>query len=83
MKTPSALPELETKPAPGSYLHRRTGRQVAIIAGVVAVHVIVIGAIAAWPGHGVRSIFAGEIKVTIVPDGRQLPVKASARPGAE
>jgi hypothetical protein len=70
--TPSALPELDVKPAPGSYLRRRTGRQAAIIAGVIAAHLLVIGAVVAWPGHGVRSIFAGEIKVTIVPT-RHLP----------
>jgi hypothetical protein len=80
--TPSALPEFDTKPAPGSYLHRRTGRQAAIIAGVIAFHLLVIGALLAWPGSGVRSIFAGEIKVTIVPDSK-LPPKASARPGGE
>jgi len=72
--TPSALPEFDTKPKPGSYLHPRTGRQTAIIAGVIAFHLLVIGAVVAWPGHGVRSIFAGEIKVTIVPDS-SAPVK--------
>jgi hypothetical protein len=82
MKTPSAIPEFETKPAPGSYLHRRTGRQAAIIAAVIAFHLLVIGAVVAWPGHGVRSIFAGEIKVTIVPDNK-VAAKTSVRPGGE
>jgi hypothetical protein len=80
--TPSALPEYDAKPAPGSYLHRRPGRQAAIIGAVIVFHLIVIGAVLAWPGSGVRSIFAGEIKVTIVPDSK-LPPKASARPGGE
>ncbi len=79
--TPSALPELDTK-TQGGYLKRRPGRQAAIIGAVIGIHLLVIGAVVAWPGSGVRSIFAGEIKVTIVPD-RKLPPKASARPGGE
>jgi len=71
--TPSALPELDAKPAPGSYLRPRTGRQAAIIAAVIGFHLLVIGAVIAWPGSGVRSIFAGEIKVTIVPEAKARP----------
>jgi hypothetical protein len=78
--TPSALPELDTK-TPSPYLKRRPGRQVAIIGAVIAFHLLVIGAVLAWPGSGVRSIFAGEIKVTIVPDSKVA--KTSARPGGE
>jgi hypothetical protein len=78
--TPSALPELDTQ-APSLYLKRRPGRQAAIVAAVIAVHLLVIGAVVAWPGSGVRSIFAGEIKVTIVPDSKVA--KTSVRPGGE
>jgi hypothetical protein len=60
-----------------SYTKPRRGRTALIILGVVLLHIVVIGAVAAWPGSGVRSMFAGEIHVTIVPAGK--PVKASAQ----
>ena len=66
-----------------NYTSRRPGRQALIISAVVALHVAAIFAVVEWPGHGLRSIFAGEIKVTIVKDTAPPPVRASARPGAE
>jgi hypothetical protein len=64
-------------PGSASYTKPRRGRTALIILGVVFLHIVVIGAVAAWPGSGVRSIFAGEIHVTIVPSAK--PVKASAQ----
>jgi hypothetical protein len=67
-----------------NYTSPRTGRQALIISAVVAFHVAVIFAVAEWPGTGLRSIFAGEIKVTIVKDTAPPPrVRAGVRPGGE